>query len=128
MCARVCETPHVSICMQNANGNTHLRQREMHGGLRPCACACACALCAPPFSGSPRLHLCSEGHRQKHNDEEDDSDKQRISERERQGTVAMEMTYSQLPHPIVVACGVIGFEMKEGRGSRGGTAGEKEGK
>lgn len=53
-----------------------------------------------------------------------------IWERERQGAVAMGMTYSQLPHPIVVACGVIGFEMREGgrEGGRGGSAGEKEGK
>lgn len=28
--------------------------------------------------------------------------------------VATETTYSRLPHPIVVACAVIGFERKEG--------------
>lgn len=60
--------------------------------------------------------MCNEGHRQQHSDEDDDSDKHIEIERERQGAVAMEMTYSQLLHPIVVACGVIGFEMKKGGG------------
>lgn len=61
----------------------------------------------------------SEGHRQKRNDEDDDSDKhteiESRRERGRRGGVAMEMTYGQQAHPIVVADEVIGFELKEGR-------------
>lgn len=106
---RVCETPHVSICMQNAR-----RQRiSAAWTIWRLVFVPVCARHAHTFLWSC-LRLCGEGHRQKHNDEEDDSDKQWISERERQGAVAMGMTYSQPPHPIVVACGVIGFEMKEG--------------
>lgn len=46
----------------------------------------------------------------RNNDEEKDSDKQRNWEKESQGSVAMEMTYCQLP--IVDTGGIIGFEMK----------------
>lgn len=38
----------------------------------------------------------------------------------------MEMTYSQLPHPVVVAGGVIGFETGEGGGEGGWGGGVKE--
>lgn len=40
---------------------------------------------------------------------------------ERQGAVAVRISYSQLLHPIVFTCRVIGFEMREG-----GAAFEKE--
>lgn len=51
----------------------------------------------------------------RNNDEDSDSDKHWNWKRKRWGSVAMEVTYCTLQHPIVFAGGVIGFEMRDNR-------------
>lgn len=70
-----------------------------------------CVRVHAPCKYSSLVFLCSEGHRQNHNDEDDDSNTQKLRERETEqrchGDDLLSATASH-------SNSVIGFEMKEG--------------